>query len=454
MKFDLIALMMDQFVLMFVAVVTGMIVGKILKIGTSGALFTGLGMGWAVQKMAGKTIASGEIAGHVKAAHKLLKISVVDKSFFLMFLILFVAAVGLLAADKIAVVIKKYGAKFIILGFLLTFLGAGTTYILTIMGSGSNPYEVSGVYTGALTSSPGLAAAIETAREHAAHWAKDYENENDAEKQRFLNILDPEAGLIPADVPTLTQAQMDKFVVNAEAGVGVGHAIGYPFGVIIVILAMRLFPKIFRLDIDEEYKKFNSEMNSGNDEGEKQFETVSFDLTAFVFSCAVGYFVGKIQVYLGPLGYFSLGSTGGVLIAALTFGYIGKIGFMNFRMDKKILGALRDVGLTMFLAIVGLRYGFAVIDSLTGSGLYLSFVSIMVGMVAMTVGFIVGKYLLGINWIMLSGAVCGGMTSTPGLGVAIDAVGNDDPAAGYGATYPFALFGMVLFTIILHKMPM
>ena len=54
---------------------------------------------------------------------------------------------------------------------------------------------------------------------------------------------------------------------------------------------------------------------------------------------------------------------------------------------------------------------------------------------------------------MLSGSICGGMTSTPGLGVAIDAIGTDDPAAGYGATYPFALFAMVIFSIILFKLP-
>ena len=454
MKFDLISFMMDQFVLMFVAVVTGMILGKILKIGTSGTLFTGLGMGWAVKKMAGDIVAAGDAASHVKAAKKLLSISVVDKMFFLLFLILFVAAVGLLAADKIGIIIKKYGAKFIILGFVITFLGAATTYFLTKLSKEANPYEVSGVYTGALTSSPGLAAAIETARDHARGWAETYDGQTDHNKQRILHILGDET-LTLENTASLTPAQVDKFLVRAEAGVGVGHAIGYPFGVIIVILAMRFFPILFRLDVDAEYKKFNEEMASAEAVGGvKEIETVSFDLTAFILSCAVGYFIGKIKVFLGPLGYFSLGSTGGVLIAALVFGYIGKIGMFHFRMDKKILAAIREVGLALFLAIVGLRYGFAVIDSLTGSGLFLAFVSLMVGTVAMTVGFILGKYVLGINWIMLSGAICGGMTSTPGLGVAIDAVGNDDPAAGYGATYPFALFGMVLFTIILHKLPM
>lgn len=66
-------------------------------------------------------------------------------------------------------------------------------------------------------------------------------------------------------------------------------------------------------------------------------------------------------------------------------------------------------------------------------------------------GFFVGKYAFRINWVMLSGAICGGMTSTPGLGAAIDAVGSDEPAAGYGAVYPFALLGMVLFSIILNR---
>jgi len=59
-----------------------------------------------------------------------------------------------------------------------------------------------------------------------------------------------------------------------------------------------------------------------------------------------------------------------------------------------------------------------------------------------------------LNWVMLAGSICGGMTSTPGLGAAIDAVGSDDPASGYGAVYPFALLGMVMFTILLYRLPM
>lgn len=123
-------------------------------------------------------------------------------------------------------------------------------------------------------------------------------------------------------------------------------------------------------------------------------------------------------------------------------------------MNSKILGVVRQLSLAFFLAIVGLRYGFKVFDALFGSGAYLALVSLVVGVVAMLIGFFIGRYVFKINWVMLAGAICGGMTSTPGLGAAVDALESDDPAAGYGATYPFALLGMVIFTIILHKMPM
>ena len=93
-------------------------------------------------------------------------------------------------------------------------------------------------------------------------------------------------------------------------------------------------------------------------------------------------------------------------------------------------------------------------EAIAASGAYLVLVSLVVGFAAIMAGYIVGRYVFKINWIMLSGAICGGMTSTPGLGTAIDAIGSDDPAAGYGAAYPFALLGMVLFTIILYTLPM
>lgn len=327
---------------------------------------------------------------------------------------------------------------------------------MTRLSGDINPYTVEGVYTGALTSSPGLAAALESSREHAAITVANFDELDEKGKIRVGEIMGIEPEEITKEDFQLTDEQKNKFVNIAEASVGAGHAIGYPFGVLIVILAVNFFPNIFKIDVDKEKELYKAEMESARKAGNvKEIETVKFDLLAFIVSCLFGYTIGEITIPMGPLGDFSLGATGGVLIGSLLLGYIGKIGRLNFRMDNHILSVIRQLSLAFFLAIVGLKYGYDVIDSVVSSttGAYLVLVTIVVGIAGMLIGFLIGRYVFKINWLMLSGAICGGMTSTPGLGAAIEAVGGDEPAAGYGATYPFALFGMVLFSIILHKLP-
>lgn len=174
-------------------------------------------------------------------------------------------------------------------------------------------------------------------------------------------------------------------------------------------------------------------------------------MSAYALVCLIGYLIGSIQIPLIRLGKLSLGSTGGVLIAALILGHIGKIGPFCFRMNHQVLSVIRTITLAYFFASIGIRFGYRVIHSLTGPGFTIVIASIFIGSIPMLIGFLTGRYLFRINWVMLSGAICGGMTSTPGLGAAIDAVGSEEPAAGYGAVYPFALIGMVLFSIILNR---
>ncbi len=457
-KFDLVGWITSPYILMFMAVFTGVLLGNIkmgkFNFGASGCLFTGLFIGWGVYTY-GINISEGE--NGFKAAQSMISSGIVSTTFFNLFLVFFVVAVGLLAAKDLGAVIKKYGSKFVVLGFIITLSGAMATYGMVLISPINNPYEVSGVYTGALTSSPGLAAAIETAIDHATVRVNGFVEADIQEKEKFMKILDPTGEVYPKSLDSLTSDQGSQFIKNAESGIGLGYAVGYPFGVIIVILAVNFIPKIFKMNIDEEKKRFHQEMQEARSmvKGGREFVETKFDIIAFAFACFFGFSIGIIEIYLGPvIGYFSLGATGGALIGSLILGYIGKIGPMSFRMDTKVLGIIRELALCFFLAIVGLRYGYQVFDAILGTGASLAIISLFVGAVAIIVGFLIGRYVFKLNWIMLAGAICGGMTSTPGLGVAIDALDSDDPAAGYGAVYPFALLGMVLFTIILHKLPM
>lgn len=465
-KFDVIGLMLNPFVLMFITITLGLLFGKIkfgkFSFGTSGALFVGLAVGWGVYGFAQKIYDAGdETAAGFKAAAQIMSGNggkVINTYFFSAALIVFVAAVGLLAAKDLGIVLKKYGAKFVVLGLLITLVGAGATYACTAVCKGTNQYAVCGVYTGAMTSSPGLASALETAEIQATEMANNYENESELNKTAVVRVLalnEKYEDLTVENTSSLTDEMKADFVNQATAQVGIGSAVAYPFGVIIVILAVNFLNVIFKFDVEEEKKRYRLEMEAArNMQGVREVPTTEFSIISFALVCFIGYLIGSIKVYMGPLGYVSLESTGGVLIGALLLGYIGKLGPISFRMDPKVLGIVRELGLAFFLAIVGLNYGYGAVDALMGSGITLALVSLFVGAVACMAGFLVGRYVFKLNWIMLSGAICGGMTSTPGLGAATEAVGSDEPGAGYGATYPFALFGMVIFTIILNKLPL
>ncbi len=133
MKFDMIEWLLNPYVLMFFVVVTGLLFGKIkfgkFNFGSSGALFTGLIVGWWAMDYAQKFT---EADGGFEPAAALIKAGVVQKEFFNIFLILFVCAVGLLAAKDMGAVLKKYGLKFVILGVVITAIGAAATYSCTL----------------------------------------------------------------------------------------------------------------------------------------------------------------------------------------------------------------------------------------------------------------------------------------------------------------------------------
>ncbi len=204
MKFDLISFLTNPFVPMFLATVTGLLLGKVkigkFSLGQSGGLFTGIFMGWLLYSRYCVTFMldpsdakKGLVKGAPKYATNYLVNGVVSNDIFIFTLILFIASVGLIAGKDIKKIIKKYGTQFIILGAVITGTGALLIYLATLVFPGQNNFAISGAYTGALTSSPALAAALENTA---------------------------------------------KFGKAAQAQVGLGNAIGYAPGVLMVILTM------------------------------------------------------------------------------------------------------------------------------------------------------------------------------------------------------------------------
>lgn len=179
----------NEFFILFLTTALGLLLGKLkikgVGLETSGTLFVGI------------------IAGALGCT--------ADKALFQFSLVLFISAVGLLAAEDIGRVMRLYGWRFLFLGAIITFSGALATYLLTLLCKGEfDPYLVAGTYTGALTSSPGLAAALEA--------------------------------------------------TGGNPNITVGHAVAYPFGVLLVILFVQLAPVIFKIDVKRELEVYRKEM--------------------------------------------------------------------------------------------------------------------------------------------------------------------------------------------------
>ncbi len=381
MIYDILA---DQFFLIFLTILTGLVLGKVrigeFQLGSSGTLFTGLFWGW----LATNILKHGGFSQNMNTFNN----SVVSKNFFYFALMLFISAIGLLAGKDIGKIFKKYGFKFLILGFFVTFVGMIFTLIFKNVISG-NKYNFLGIFAGALTSSPGLAAALGT-------------------------------------------------LSNTSFGssVGYGYALGYIPGVLVVVISMHLLPVLFKINgikHGELPKKTDAESENG------------FDFIAFSLVIVVGILIGNLKILS-----FSLGLTGGILTSSLLFGYLKKVGSLNFSMNSEILNNIKTLGLLLFLSTVGLRYGFVTITSFNGIGILYMFFAFLIASISIFSGFLLGKFAFKMDWDLLAGALCGGMTSTPGLGAALDNTKSNETVGGYGATYPFALLGMVMFVMAIN----
>jgi putative transport protein len=97
-----------------------------------------------------------------------------------------------------------------------------------------------------------------------------------------------------------------------------------------------------------------------------------------------------------------------------------------------------NFGLALFMAEVGLKAGGGVVEALTSVGPAMIGAGVAVTLAPVAVGFVVGRYALGLNPALLLGSITGAMTSTPSLNVLTEISRSSVPALGYAGTYTFA----------------
>ncbi len=163
----------------------------------------------------------------------------------------------------------------------------------------------------------------------------------------------------------------------------------------------------------------------------------------------IGVLLGAISFPFFGLFEFSLGTTGGVLIAALILSKLGKTGPVIWNMSGGANNLLRKLGLLMFLATVGTHAGAHIADALVEYGWALLYTGLLITTIPMMLTAVVGYFVLHINFATLLGVIAGSMTSTPGLAAADVKTDTDAASLGYATVYPLALVLMIVFSKIL-----
>ncbi|MBR2615772.1 MAG: permease [Clostridia bacterium] len=315
-------------------------------------------------------------------------------------LILFVAAVGFIAGPTFFANFKKNFKSYILLGFVIILSGGIAAIACFFLGKatgGVGSYSdaefismIAGLLSGALTSTPAFSAAKEA----------------------------------PGAVEEIVSA---------------GYGIAYLFGVIGVVLFVQLIPKITHADMDEERKKLRG-VDTGAKKNESKVRLIEMDdfgITPFALAAMIGLLVGGVNIG----GFFSLGTTGGVLIVSLLFGFIAHVGPFDLMPNARALKVFREFGLMLFLIGAGIPGGMNFAENV--KGIYFVYGMIMT-VIPLILGYLFAKYVLKLSLFNNLGSITGGMTSTPALGTLIHVSGTEDVASAYAATYPIALIAVVL----------
>ena len=170
------------------------------------------------------------------------------------------------------------------------------------------------------------------------------------------------------------------------------------------------------------------------------------NMTDMVFVGAgivLGGLVGALTINLGGIP-LSLSTSGGALIAGLVFGWLRSVKRTFGRIPAPALWVLNNVGLTIFIAVVGISAGPSFVAGLKQAGVSLFLAGIVVTSVPLIIGLLMGKYIFKFHPGINLGACAGARTTTAALGMIEEVAKSKVPALGYTVTYAV---GNTLLTI-------
>jgi putative transport protein len=172
--------------------------------------------------------------------------------------------------------------------------------------------------------------------------------------------------------------------------------------------------------------------------GDSIKSTTEFSYVSVGLGMTLGVLVGLVPIPLPGMGSFTLGLAGGSFVTALVLGRLGRTGPWSWHMPLPANLTLRNFGLTLFLAAVGLGAGAPFVDVVARTGVVFLAVGAATVLVALLVVMLCGYFLLKMSTDELFGAVSGATGNPAILAFANQTVVSEGIDVAYATIFPSA----------------
>lgn len=170
------------------------------------------------------------------------------------------------------------------------------------------------------------------------------------------------------------------------------------------------------------------------------------EIIPFFLGIAVGVLLGTLPLPVPGLSApVKLGLAGGPLIVAIIAGSLRRIGPLMWFVPAGANFMLRDLGIILFLAAVGLKAGDGFVESLVHEGgLSWMLWGVVVTLLPLVIVSFFARIVLHMNFVVMCGLLAGSMTDPPALAFAGSMTGSESPYVAYAAVYPLTMILRIL----------
>ena len=175
--------------------------------------------------------------------------------------------------------------------------------------------------------------------------------------------------------------------------------------------------------------------------------TAEFSYISIGLGMAAGFLLGAVQFPIPGVGKIAVGLAG-VLIAALVLGYMRRTGGMNWTIPLSANLVMRNLGLTLFLAQVGMASGPKFVATVTETGVVMLGLGVVVLVALVLPIMILGLFVFRMPYDEVAGIVAGACGNPAILAYANKLTPTDRPDVGYAMIFPGMTILKILFVDI------